>query len=505
MSQTADPTIPQHTAIVYNLHRYLPGGWYLPDAWIVKTDPSGKLTFVVQRATPDTIGSYGHEMTAIVNRLFSIIEALSEKNLEEKFQPPKSRKKIPLDELLQEDEVKKTATRYVHRLMAGFLEKAVEEQLPLTFMIQKKVIVEEVRVQYPTVELKPHLIFRRTKDGVRYRLNFSTGEDRWLVRERHAVPLTNVPGWLLVQGVLYQLPELNGYWVKPFIQKDEIIVPNRMLRTYFQKFILKAVEKTEIDAEGFDLTSTRKLENCRLALTRHPFRNKWYVQLKFQYMGALFLWGDKQEMRTALHFESESEIRVMQVKRNPEAEQQAVEELKKLRFANVEGALWQLPDRAGEGSSEQDPFHEAVECLSGLAEALQAAGFQLELPDFEDKKINLLPASWEQEVVQENDWFDLRIMVKVGKFEFPFARLIGHIRDNDRFYELPDGTYFLIPMEWMTRFHGLAHLGKMSGEKLRLSKSQRPLLESLGLAEEDQFAKKEETPFSLPKLLKATL
>ena len=498
-------SIPKHTTIVFNIHRYLPGGWYLPDAWIVKTNKEGKLTFVVQRATPSTIGSYGHEMTPAVTRLFSIIEALSEKTLEEKYQPPKSRKKKPLVELLQKEEVKKAATRYVHRLMSNFLEKIMEQKLPLSFMVQKKVIVEDVRVRFPKVELKPHLIFRRTKDGVRYRLNFSTGEDRWLVRERQVIPLTNIPGWLLVDNILYQLPELNGFWVKPFMQKDEIVVPNRMLRTYFQKFILKAVEKSEIEAEGFEVTSTRKLEGCKLALSKHPFKNKWYVQLKFQYMGALFLWGDRQEMRTALHFESESEIRVMQVKRNPQLENQAVEKLKGLEFTNPEGSLWRLPQGAGESGEGQDAFHSAVECLSNLNEKLQKAGFQLELPDFEDKRINLLPASWSQEVVQENDWFDLRIKIKVGKFEFPFARLIHHIRENDRFYELPDGTYFLIPLEWMTRFHGLAHLGKLSGEKLRLSKSQRPLLESLGLADGKHFTEKKESPFVLPKLLRAKL
>ena len=56
----------------------------------------------------------------------------------------------------------------------------------------------------------------------------------------------------------------------------------------------------------------------------------------------------------------------------------------------------------------------------------------------------MLPAAWEQEIVQENDWFDLRITIRVGKFKFPFAKLIAHIRDNDRFYLLPDDTYFLI-------------------------------------------------------------
>ena len=93
------------------------------------------------------------------------------------------------------------------------------------------------------------------------------------------------------------------------------------------------------------MTSTRKLEQCKLALSKHPFKNKWLAVLKFQYMGAIFEWGDRKEIRTALHFESESEIRVMQVKRNPAMEQTASEKLKKLGFKNTEGAYWVVPKK----------------------------------------------------------------------------------------------------------------------------------------------------------------
>lgn len=494
-----------NTAIVFNIRRYLPGGWYLPDAWIVKKGTNDQLTFVIQKANVDTIGSYGHELTPFLTRLFSLIEALSEKALEEKFQPPKSRKKKPIPVLLQDGEIKKEATRYVHRLMANFLEKVLDQKWALTFMVQKKVIVEDVRVRYPRVTLKPHLIFRRLNDGVRYRLNFSTGDERWLVREKKVIPLTNIPGWLLVDGYLFQLPELNGFWVKPFILKDEIIVPNRMLRTYFQKFILKAVEKTSIEPEGFEISSSRKLEYAQLSLAKHPFKNKWLTILKFQYKGGLFQWGDRQEMKTALHFESESEIRVVQVRRSADRETKTLNALRTLGFKNEEGSYWQVPALEDEKELDQGPFHLAVERLSGLRERLEKEGIRLEVPVFEDKKISLLPASWSQDVVQNNDWFDLRILIKVGDFEFPFAHLIAHIRDNDRFFQLPDGTFFLIPIEWMNRFHGLAHLGKAKGDQLRLAKSQRPLLESLGLADANDATKKEERPFELPKLLKAKL
>ncbi|MEK7256276.1 MAG: SNF2-related protein, partial [Bacteroidota bacterium] len=143
--------------------------------------------------------------------------------------------------------------------------------------------------------------------------------------------------------------------------------------------------------------------------------------------------------------------------------------------------------------------------LSAHWDELQQAGFTLEMPVFEDKKISLAPASWSQEVLMERDWFDVRIVVQVGEFKFPFSKLAAHIRDNDRFFPLPDGTFFLIPAEWMSRFHGLAHLGKTEGESLRLAKSQRPLLASLGLADSPELAEKQAVEFQHSSLLTANL
>ena len=511
--------------IVFDIRRYLTGGWYLPGAFIVKQDADDKLTYIVQNATPDTIGSYGHELTPALKQLFTLIESLTEKALEEKFNPPKGKPK-PLEVLLQTEEVKRALERYVHRQMDVFLKKMVENRFPLTFMAEKKVLLEDVLVRYPEQEITPHLIFRRTKDGVKYRLNFSTGGERWLVRWKNVIPLTNQPGWLFVEGALYPLPDLNGYLVKPFMKSDEITVPNRILRTYFQKFILKTVEKVEIEAEGFDVTGSRKLEGCELSLVKHLFKNSWFVSVKFLYPGASFQQNEKKEMRTALHFHDESDIRIVQVKRNPLGETEYMDKLSNLNFEMTEGSLWELPGRVGSGFSNDparpaggdlqattgaekgrgvDPFLEAVEWLSANRPRLEEAGFALEAPVFDDKKISLVPSSWTQEVRQVNDWFDLRIVIRAGSFEFPFSKLVSYIRDGERFFPLPDGTFFLIPAEWMAKFHGLAHLGKLDGDDLRLAKSQRPLLESLGLAEMAEPAEKEEVNFQISTMLKATL
>ncbi|MBI1227109.1 MAG: ATP-dependent helicase [Bacteroidetes bacterium] len=485
--------------VVFDLRRYLPGGWYLPGANIVGTDADGTLNFLLQTASPITIGSYGIELTPLLSQLFDLIESLTERALEAKFNPPKGKSK-PLDELLQNADIKPLAERFVHRQMDIFLRKMVEHRLPLTFMAAKKVMMKDVLVRYPDAEIIPHLIFRKTKDKIIYRLNFTTGEERWLIRWKQPIVLTNHPGWILVGDMLYLLPGLNGNMLKPFFQKDEQPVPNHMVKEYFQKFILKAAERAEIEAEGFEITSTRKIEGCDLSLTKHLFKEEWLLAVQFRYLGTQFSQNDPRQMRTALHFDEAGEIRVMQVKRQPDAEQAYLDKLAKFDLELTEGSLWQR--RNNESTNH---FTEMIEWLRGNSAALNEAGFTLDAPVFEDKKISLAPAEWTQEVVQENDWFDLRITVRVGEYEFPFARLINHIRTENPWFELPDGSFFIIPQEWMTRFHGLAHLGQLDGDKLRLAKSQRPLLEGMGNWEIEKLEIEEQPAFEVPSLLKADL
>lgn len=491
--------------VVFDLRRYLSGGWYLPGAHIVGTDADGTLNFLLQTASPITIPGYGIELTPLLAQLFDLIESLSERALEAKFNPPKGKPK-PLDELLQNADIKPIAERYVHRQMDIFLRKMVEHRLPLTFMAAKKVMMKDVLVRYPDTEIIPHLIFRKTKDKIIYRLNFTTGEERWLVRWKQPIVLTNHPGWILVGDFLYLLPGLNGNMLKPFTQKDEQPVPNHMVKEYFQKFILKAAERAEIEAEGFEITSTRKIEGCDLTLTKHLFKNEWLLAVSFRYLGTQFSQNDPRQMRTALHFDEAGEIRVMQVKRQPEAEQVYLDKLAGFDLAQTEGSLWQ---RRNNESTKQasEHFYQMIEWLRSNTAALSEAGFTLDTPVFEDKKISLAPAEWTQEIRQENDWFDLRIKVRVGEWEFPFAKLINNIRTENPWYELPDGSFFIIPAEWMAKFHGLAHLGQLDGDELRLAKSQKPLLEGLGL---NVLADSSLTPhpsplFEVPSLLKADL
>ncbi|MCI5084196.1 MAG: DEAD/DEAH box helicase, partial [Saprospiraceae bacterium] len=104
------------------------------------------------------------------------------------------------------------------------------------------------------------------------------------------------------------------------------------------------------------------------------------------------------------------------------------------------------------------------------------------------------------------DWFDIYGQVEIGEFTIPFLALVKNIRQGDRFYRLPDNSYFLIPEEWMTRYKALAQFLKRDGKQLRLNKAQFTLLKEVGLGDVPTLEEEPENiDFTPSSLLKASL
>ncbi|MEL7020667.1 MAG: DEAD/DEAH box helicase, partial [Bacteroidota bacterium] len=136
---------------------------------------------------------------------------------------------------------------------------------------------------------------------------------------------------------------------------------------------------------------------------------------------------------------------------------------------------------------------------------LVEAGFLVEDIRIGDKSIvsNLPKISFAQ--TGGLDWLDIHGMVTVGKFTFKFLKLANYIRTSDPFFPLPDGTYFIIPQEWMTRYKGLIQFGTLKDERLRIHKSQYGVLQGLAVdgLDTEQFIEK--VVYQPSKLLKAKL
>ncbi|MBL7828257.1 MAG: SNF2 helicase associated domain-containing protein [Saprospiraceae bacterium] len=461
------------TVVVFNLAAFN-DSLYLPTALLVEIDSRGRLGYMQQRATAATIVPYGIELTPALARLLDRVELLVPKALEIRFKPPKAKSPTPLASLLSDPATKPAVEKFVFERVDGFLKEVIKEGFPLTLELERKTPACDLQIRIQEQELIPHISFSKTDSGVEYRFRLGSEEASWPIQSRDVRPLTNTdPAWLLVDYELYRVPGINGNMVKPFRNKDVIQVPPDKAKVYFRQFVAKNAGRTRIEASGFEMHTTRTLLATRLRPTENVLERAWYLQAVFEYQGAQFTNGEKRDRVTSVRFANDDEIVVEQIARDMEMEQQ------RLRYLLETGLE---PDGKLFKCNAQTDLESLIEWLTGRKQGLEHAGFVLELPQVEGKSIALATGRLDIKTSASDDWFDVRGRVHAGNFSFPFKALWQHLRKRDRYYLLPDGSWFLIPESWFARYSEMAEAAKEGpDDSLRLPKALFTLLQSAEL------------------------
>lgn len=509
---TGQKNAAQNFEVVYNIYEFAPE-FYLLNAYIVNTDKGGFYAHIKQKAISSTISAYGLELDKVRARIFDINEKLLPQNLETRFKT-KRRRKISLSELIKDEETLRSIKKYTHSLINEALSLISRNKLPVSWDVERKVLVKDFILRVNRQPLEPHLYFERTATNVKYRFRLITENGLWNIRDREQViPITNHPAWVMIDHELHQINHVNGNMVKPFRGKDVVIIPNSYVRSYFEKFILKVASKVDIEAKGFDLIEEQELKGCYIQLIKDFSNGQWGIRLKMEYPSSEFLWNEAKEQKTSLNFKEDYEVQIVKIIRDKAGEQVWLDKME--RFPLVQGVgnylvldpakMLDLTDESKTSAGLENEY-ELIEWLTANRAEIESLGFQVQTPVVGDKVVVLDKATIQIGLNQQNDWFDLYGDVVIGKFKIPFIKFADHIKENDRFFELPNGEWFIIPLEWMTKYRTLFKFGRQNQEVLQLAKSQFTILNEIqGLSTELEVETEEDFDFEVSQNLKAQL
>lgn len=486
------------TTIVYNLCELLPG-LYGMNAFLVQQEREGALTHIVQKAALHILDSFKVEEVEQHRRLLRIVEQIQAKALEQYFNG-KAKKPRPLTELYEDEKLKKQIDQYVQRRIDELLSLVQKYGFTVSWDAERRSLVKDMVLQFADAPLQPRLSFSRLPEGVSYRLKLAeAGGKVWNIQSREVASVCNQPAWIFADYRLYRVEHINGNMVLPFRNKNEVRIPKSSVKTYFQRFILKVAAKADIEAEGFEIIRHNELKTCRLEAVHDLFSGQWALAAYMAYPGAEFACRDTRQERTSLEFGNGDDIRILKVQRRRDEEERYMEALRQLGLTAGNGSQFVLPH----------PAEDSWQLLQWLCEhrrELEAEGFTVTTPETEQGKLLTETAHLEWNTQQGNDWFDLNGEVRIGPHTIPFLLLAPYIREGNRLYPLPNGEVFLIPAEWMSRYKGLAQMGRKQGEQLRIAKNQIGLLQDAGLMDEKALSNaptNSETP--LPAGLRAEL
>ncbi|HEU4369235.1 MAG TPA: SNF2-related protein, partial [Methylomirabilota bacterium] len=203
----------------------------------------------------------------------------------------------------------------------------------------------------------------------------------------------------------------------------------------------------------------------RLRVQRGPAR--WppellHATLAFDYDGALIEAGRPE--RGVLQLKP----RRLMV-RAPEAERAALERL----------AALGVRERSSPTSEGPRALALSARVLPRLVRALLAEDWHVEA----DGAVYRRAAAFKVSVTSGADWFDLHGTLDFGDTVAHLPALLAALRRGETMARLDDGTYGLLPEEWLGRYARVAGLGTPEGEHLRFGRSQIGLLDALVTAQ----------------------
>ncbi|MBM4081891.1 MAG: helicase SNF2, partial [Planctomycetes bacterium] len=151
-----------------------------------------------------------------------------------------------------------------------------------------------------------------------------------------------------------------------------------------------------------------------------------------------------------------------------------------LRDAPAEQAAVELLIQVGfrenrQGREEEGELLLAPRNLPRAVRTLLQAGWRVEA----EGKLYRQPGAFRIEVSSGIDWFELRGAVEFGDTVAKLPDLLAALKRGDTMVQLGDGSFGLLPEEWLKKYGLLTGLGTAHEDHLRFSKTQVGLLDAM--------------------------
>ncbi len=450
-------------------------GLYLPKAFVVGRNAAGRINLVHHAAQPTGLGIYAIELTPPLERALFLVDSLRPQNIAEAHR--KGARKVPsLAGLLSsKNKERKSVVRFIHHRSAEILHLCKTHHWPVTINLPPRKEPQDYLVPFATSAPQPRLTFIIDEDGINYQFRLVDKAGKTSPLRFHDIKvITNhpTPGWLALDGELVQLGQLNGDQIKPFLSRDGVQVPPAEMEKYWREFVIRLAEKNPLEAVGFTYGTIDRPDGLRIAARPHPFEDRYYLYPEFVYGKKFFALGATET--TAVDYNVKPPFRLLRIIRDPELEARLLAPVLAYGLATVStGNALQL--------SHDDAPLAALRWLLEHGQELEQLGVEVVPPTDSGSRFSTLKGLISLEVGEDNDWLDLRGKVLVGPHEIPFAKIVRFLQQDNRRFPLPDGDIFLIPEEWFARYRPSLQFAKVEGKKVRMARSQAPLLAPLGL------------------------
>lgn len=446
---------------------------YVPTAYIIKQ--TEEIQYLDKKASPEVLQSFGivfENLDATIKKALTICEDLKPEKVFKKFSK-NSKSAKTIDDLLKDSKLEFGIRQFTKTNLDQFYGIVKQKNFPLSINLGRE---KDFRASCVTTNhscLETQLHFDKHENGITYTLALKEDETVFYPSEAKIELLLDEPSWLIVDRKLFHLQHINSKKITPFLTKKSIEIPSKLVPDYFEKFIKDIAKKANVTATGFEIEIRNKIVSCTIQPILDFFKNSYYLNLAFDYNGHSFDSNSTKKTNSAIDLSDLNNIKLIQYKRS-EIESSFIEKLLKIGLSKTENGFFGLSPK-----EEKQDSYASIQWVIENQETLQSLGFSTDDLKIDNKKIDTHKVGIQFSNEVKSDWFDIKMAVVCEAFEFSFSAIVPNIKNRNRLFLLPNGNYFLIPIEWMTLYGPMAKLAKIQNGNLVLPKSNFAVLEGI--------------------------
>jgi len=249
----------------------------------------------------------------------------------------------------------------------------------------------------------------------------------------------------------------DGAWLDFFRTHPELTVPAKQLEEWQRRFYALRHPPAVIWPEGHRIETIQAVPSPRLTIKpdRQWDGERIWGELSFDYQGNIALYTDLGEL-----FVPEKNLLVH---RDREKEGAAAE------FLQEKGFKW------SSNYGEEPHFEVNVRAVPALVRTLTSEGWHVEA----EGKLYRQPGKFDFEIKTNIDWFELNGNVQFGDQSVSLPQLLAALRKGENTIVLGDGSFGMLPEEWLKKHGFLIGLGELKNETIRFQKHQAGFLDAL--------------------------
>jgi SNF2 family DNA or RNA helicase len=463
--QQIDTSHPYKLIYSFGEHPYL---GYLIEPHIVQLNPNGSLSLSYKRVFTNTVDEFANALDETDYKIIKLLDEVEQSNVIKKYHKKAIR---PVDYFTKIFDNK--VRDYIRPKLEKKLLKVMEMigDKPIYLMSKKDGYPAEQQLHIAEQPTSILFHFRRNEEETRYFPTLKFNGHRMEFMYKNAEVIINAQAWLLLDNVLYHFDQpLEGKKLAPFLNKRYISVPRATERKYYETFIIPLIEKYSVYAEGFDIKTIK--EDAVPILTLNYIQNgESHIQLSFQYGDFTFLPTSDHKISVKMSYKEEADkYTFTRVKRSILWEEN--------QHAYLESSGLKRQDALfGSYITDGKEFSNVFEWLSNKQDELKEKGYSIK-QETGDKHFFIGKTSLDIEVVEDNDWFDVRAFANFGPYKIPFIQLRDHILNRIQEFTLPNGEIAIIPEEWFAQYEHLFQFAiKKNG--LQLNKAHIGILHEI--------------------------